>query len=61
LKPPFEEVLRLLQEIRTHGTEVVLEHIYREFNHDADAAANAALDERSSAERYIAPEREESW
>lgn len=46
LIPIYEECLGLLQRLRarTHSGEVSVEHVYREYNGDADGLANEAID-----------------
>ena len=40
----YERALSLLQPLRDRGATVQVEHVYREFNSDADGIANEVLD-----------------
>eukprot|EP00973_Karenia_brevis_P067904 9446944-Karenia_brevis.AAC.1 len=63
LRPLYEEGLRLLTALRQHSLvqSFELEHIYREFNADADSLANEAIDkyqEQAGASRVVV---EHNW
>jgi ribonuclease HI len=48
LKNYFDQCYGLLQRIRLTGIQIDLQHIYREFNKDADHLANLGADGQSS-------------
>ena len=63
LRPLYEEALYLLSTLRADPlVEVVLvEHIYREFNADADALANLGIDAYRLGEHRDGRVLWESW
>ena len=46
----LERVWHAMRLVESRGGEVLVEHIYREYNKEADALANRAVDERRSME-----------
>ncbi len=50
LRQWLAQVWRAIRAVESRGGEVLVEHIYREYNKEADALANRAVDERRSME-----------
>ena len=48
LQPLLAYVWSMMREMERAGKTIIVEHIYREFNTEADALANRALDTQSS-------------
>jgi len=53
LKAYFDDCYDLLQRIRSAGTRIDLQHIYREFNKDADRLANLGADGQLSHNHWF--------
>ena len=50
LLPLLENVWSVLRRMRLQGTDVVVEHVYREFNRAADRLASHAVSSRTISE-----------
>jgi hypothetical protein len=50
LEAYYSDALKLVGDMEMAGVTVVIEHIYREYNKDADKYANVAVDLRSRQE-----------
>ena len=47
LRPFLEEAWQCIGELERRGSQIIVEHIYREYNTVADRLANAAVDARA--------------
>ena len=63
LQPMYEECLRMLETMRkeTGRVQVLVEHVYREFNGDADGAANETLDNYRASTHMEGVVMDEGW
>ena len=53
LRPLLEQVWQYLRQLPAHGESAIVEHIYREFNTEADALANRAVSDESSCPWHL--------
>ena len=52
LDPLYTRANRMLQSLEAAGAQIVVEHVYREFNAVADSLANKAVDSASTCPRH---------
>ena len=48
LVPAYNQIMCMLERLRQHGSVIHIQHVYREFNSDADGIANQVLDASNS-------------